>query len=98
MGGGDFKDWVDVAGKCIDGAGVAIVVLGLALASVIFISRTFRAGQFEQVRCHSYTQRVGFTPCVVDVYLHDGAVDWRRRRTGRPSTGSPKLRGSSVQR
>jgi uncharacterized membrane protein len=58
VGEGDFKDWIDVVGKCIDGVGVAIVVLGLALASAMFISRTFRAGQFDQVY-RAYRQGLG---------------------------------------
>jgi uncharacterized membrane protein len=58
VGGDEFKDWVDVVSKCIDGAGVAIVVLGLALASAMFISRTFREGQFDQVY-RSYRQGLG---------------------------------------
>jgi uncharacterized membrane protein len=58
VGDGEFKDWVDVVGKCIDGAGVAIVVVGLTLASAIFISRTVRGGEFEPVY-RAYRQGLG---------------------------------------
>jgi uncharacterized membrane protein len=54
----DFKDWVDAVGRCIDGAGVAIVVLGLALASAIFISHALRRGEFDQVY-RAYRQGLG---------------------------------------
>jgi uncharacterized membrane protein len=55
---GDFKNWVDTVGQCIDAAGVAIVVVGLALASAIFISRNVRGGEFEQVY-RAYRQGLG---------------------------------------
>jgi uncharacterized membrane protein len=55
---GDFKSWVDTVGECIDAAGVAIVVVGLALASAIFIWRTVRGGEFEQVY-RAYRQGLG---------------------------------------
>jgi uncharacterized membrane protein len=55
---GDFKDWVDVVGKCIDGAGVVIVVVGLVIASAIFLSRAFRSRQLDQ-DYRAYRQGLG---------------------------------------
>ncbi|MDQ6915727.1 MAG: DUF1622 domain-containing protein [Actinomycetota bacterium] len=58
MADGDFKDWVDVVGKCIDGAGVVIVVVGLAIASAIFLSRAFRSRELDQ-DYRAYRQGLG---------------------------------------
>jgi uncharacterized membrane protein len=58
MDDGDFKDAADLIGKCIDGVGVAIVVVGLALASAIFLARTVRGGDFDAVY-RSYRQGLG---------------------------------------
>ena len=58
MGDGNFKDAADFVGQCIDGAGVAIVVVGLALASAIFLSRVVRGGVFD-VLYTSYRQGLG---------------------------------------
>jgi uncharacterized membrane protein len=44
----DFKHWVDVVGKAIDGVGVAVVVVGIAAATVVFVSGLRGAG-FEDV-------------------------------------------------
>jgi uncharacterized membrane protein len=55
---GDFKDWVDVVGQCIDGAGVVIVVVGLAIASAIFLSRAFRSRALDQ-DYRAYRQGLG---------------------------------------
>jgi uncharacterized membrane protein len=54
----DFKDVVDVVGKCVDAAGVAIVVVGLAIASAIFLSRAFRSRELDQVY-RAYRQGLG---------------------------------------
>jgi len=54
----DFKDVADLVGQVIDGAGVAIVVVGLTLASAIFISRVVRGGNFDSVYT-SYRQGLG---------------------------------------
>jgi hypothetical protein len=56
------------------------------------------AVQHEQIRRHSDAERVGFAPCAVDSYFHEWAADRRRSCVGKPSTGSPKLRGSRIQR
>ncbi len=58
MGGHDFKDWVELVGKVIDGMGVAIVVLGIAVASVIFASRALRTDAFAEVY-RAYRQGLG---------------------------------------
>ena len=58
MSDGDFKDWVDVVGKCIDGAGVVIVVVGLAIASAIFLSRVFRRQELDK-DYRAYRQGLG---------------------------------------
>ena len=53
----DFKDWVDAASKVVDAVGVAIVVLGLVVASAMFLSR-LRSAEFESV-FRSYRQGLG---------------------------------------
>jgi uncharacterized membrane protein len=53
-----FKDWVEAVGKVIDGVGVAVVVLGLALATAIFFSRVRRRDEFESVY-RAYRQGLG---------------------------------------
>jgi len=53
----DFKDWVDAASKVVDAVGVAIVVLGLVVASAMFLSR-LRSDEFESV-FRSYRQGLG---------------------------------------
>lgn len=37
-----FQDWIELAGRVIDGAGVAVVVLGAVAATVFAISRAVR--------------------------------------------------------
>jgi uncharacterized membrane protein len=54
----DFKDWVDGVSKAVDAVGVAIVVLGLLVASVMFVSRALRTDQFDSV-FRSYRQGLG---------------------------------------
>ena len=54
----DFKDWVDAASKAVDGVGVAIVVVGLVVASAMFISRALRSNQFDPI-FRSYRQGLG---------------------------------------
>ena len=44
----DFKHWVEVVGKSIDGVGVAVVVVGITAATVAFVSGLRQAG-FEDV-------------------------------------------------
>jgi uncharacterized membrane protein len=54
----DFKDWVDAASKVVDGVGVAIVVVGLVIASAMFVSRVLRSDQFDPI-FRSYRQGLG---------------------------------------
>jgi uncharacterized membrane protein len=54
----DFKDLVDAVSKCIDAVGVAVVVLGLALATAMFVSRALRTHPFDPVY-RSYRQGLG---------------------------------------
>jgi uncharacterized membrane protein len=54
----DFKDWVDGVSKVVDAVGVAIVVLGLVVASAMFLSRALRSDQFDSVY-RSYRQGLG---------------------------------------
>ena len=44
----DFNDWVELVGKVVDGVGVGVVVLGIAAASAIFVSRTVRRDAWPQ--------------------------------------------------
>jgi len=37
-----FQDWVESAGKLVDGAGVAAVVIGAVLATLLALRRSFR--------------------------------------------------------
>jgi uncharacterized membrane protein len=54
----DFKDWVDAVSKVVDAVGVAIVVLGLVVASAIFVARALRSEPFDPV-FRSYRQNLG---------------------------------------
>ena len=54
----DFKDWVDAVSKVVDAVGVAIVVVGLLVASAMFLSRALRTDQFDPVY-RSYRQGLG---------------------------------------
>jgi uncharacterized membrane protein len=54
----DFKDAVEVVGKAVDGVGVAVVVLGIAAASVVFISRLRARTGFDEV-FRSYRRGLG---------------------------------------
>lgn len=45
----DFHDWVEVVGKGLDGVGVAVVVIGIAVASAVFLSRLRSQAPFEEV-------------------------------------------------
>ena len=54
----DFKDGVDAVSKVVDAVGVAIVVVGLLVASAMFISRALRTDQFDPVY-RSYRQGLG---------------------------------------
>jgi uncharacterized membrane protein len=54
----DFKDWVDGVSKVVDAVGVAIVVLGLVVASAMFLSRALGSDQFDSVY-RSYRQGLG---------------------------------------
>ena len=47
-----------MVGKCIDGAGVVIVVVGLAIASAIFLSRVFRRQELDK-DYRAYRQGLG---------------------------------------
>ncbi|MDQ6751289.1 MAG: DUF1622 domain-containing protein [Actinomycetota bacterium] len=58
MDGHDFKDSVELVGEIIDGLGVGVVVLGIAVASVIFASRALRADGFPEVY-RAYRQGLG---------------------------------------
>lgn len=42
MAAANFKDWVEGIGKVIDAAGVGIIVVGIAIASAIFIWQVVR--------------------------------------------------------
>jgi uncharacterized membrane protein len=53
----DFKDWVETVGKVLDGVGVAVVVLGIAVATVVFLSRV-RSQPFDAV-FRAYRQGLG---------------------------------------
>jgi uncharacterized membrane protein len=54
----DFKDWIETVGKVVDGVGVAVVVLGLAVATAIFFGRLRRRDEFESVY-RAYRQGLG---------------------------------------
>lgn len=54
----DFKDGVELVGKVIDALGVLVVVLGIAVASVIFASRALRADGFTEAY-RAYRQGLG---------------------------------------
>jgi uncharacterized membrane protein len=54
----DFEDWVDGVSKAVDAVGVAIVVLGLLVASAMFVSRALRTDQFDSA-FQSYRQGLG---------------------------------------
>jgi uncharacterized membrane protein len=54
----DFKDTVDAISKGIDGAGVAIVVVGLLIASVLFVARQRRPAE-RDLAYRVYRQQVG---------------------------------------
>jgi uncharacterized membrane protein len=54
----DFKDAVDAVSKVVDAVGVAIVVVGLVVASAMFLSRALRTDQFDSVY-RSYRQGLG---------------------------------------
>jgi uncharacterized membrane protein len=54
----DFKDWVDAVSKVVDAVGVAIVVLGLVIASAMFLSRALRSDEFDGAY-RSYRQGLG---------------------------------------
>jgi uncharacterized membrane protein len=55
----DFKDWVDAASKVVDAVGVAIVVVGLVIASAMFLSRALRTSdQFDPI-FRSYRRGLG---------------------------------------
>jgi uncharacterized membrane protein len=54
----DFKDWVDGVSKVVDAVGVVIVVLGLLIASALFVSRALRSNEFESAY-RSYRQGLG---------------------------------------
>jgi uncharacterized membrane protein len=58
MAAAGFKDWVEAVGKVIDGVGVAVVVLGLALATAIFLSRLRGTDEFGSVY-RAYRQGLG---------------------------------------
>src|SRR3954447_8240909 len=53
----DFNDWIETVGKALDGVGVAVVVLGIAVATAVFLSRV-RSQPFEAV-FRSYRQGLG---------------------------------------
>jgi uncharacterized membrane protein len=58
VGDENFKDAVDAISKVIDGAGVAVIVLGLLLATAVFLlAQRERAQRDESYRL--YRQQVG---------------------------------------
>jgi len=58
VGDEHFKDAVDAISKVIDGAGVAVIVIGLVLATVVFLlAQRRRTGRDESFRL--YRQQVG---------------------------------------
>ena len=54
----DFKDTVDAISKVIDGAGVAIIVIGLLVASAVFLAAQRRPADRE-LAYRVYRQQVG---------------------------------------
>ena len=58
MDDADFKNTVDAVSKVIDGAGVLIIVMGLAVATAAFVL-TLRHRERVQVAYRGYRQQVG---------------------------------------
>lgn len=54
----DFMDAVELVAKVIDGFGVGVIVLGIAVASVIFVSRAVRADALPDAY-RAYRQGLG---------------------------------------
>jgi uncharacterized membrane protein len=58
VGDQHFKDSVDAISKVIDGAGVAVIVIGLLVATVVF-ALAFRAAASRADSYRLYRQQVG---------------------------------------
>ncbi|HEX5983947.1 MAG TPA: DUF1622 domain-containing protein [Solirubrobacterales bacterium] len=58
MTDGGFADTVEQVGKAIDWAGVAVIVIGLLLATVLFVRHAFERRRFDE-SYRLYRQRVG---------------------------------------
>ena len=53
-----FADVVEQVGKAVDWAGVAVIVVGLLLATVLFVRHAFERRRFDE-SYRLYRQRVG---------------------------------------
>lgn len=58
MSDSSFAEIVEQVGKAIDWAGVAVIVIGLLLATVLFVRHAFERRQFDE-SYRLYRQRVG---------------------------------------
>lgn len=58
MTDGGFADTVEQVGKVIDWVGVAVIVIGLLLATVLFVRHAFQRRRFDE-SYRLYRQRVG---------------------------------------
>ncbi len=54
----EFAESVEFVGRIMEGAGVAIIVIGAALATIVFLGRLRRAGEFDGVY-DAYRRSVG---------------------------------------
>jgi uncharacterized membrane protein len=55
---GDFHDSVELVGKVVDGVGVAVVVIGIVVATAVLVAHVGRREAFEDVY-RSYRQGLG---------------------------------------
>ena len=58
MSDNDFHDSVELVGKVVDAVGVAVVVLGIVVATVVLVVHVFRREAFEDLY-RSYRQGLG---------------------------------------
>jgi len=58
MGDSNFSDAVEIVGKAVDGAGVGVIVLGLLLATALFVAQIARRSDADE-SYRLYRQRVG---------------------------------------
>ncbi|MCW2920598.1 MAG: hypothetical protein JWL76_472 [Thermoleophilia bacterium] len=59
MDGGAFSEFVEVVGKGVDAAGVAVIVLGFAWATLLYLGRVARNGSPNLDLYTSYRQAIG---------------------------------------